>query len=1697
MEKKKKKRSGFVKITLRVLLGFLVLLVLLLLFIRSPWGQDIITGRIVSYLSGKTNTRVAVDRLYITFSGGVSLQGLYLEDREGDTLLYSKALEAEVPVWPLVTGGDIAINRVEWEGLRARIYRKDTVEGFNFQFLIDAFAPEDTTAVEVPDDSGGAGIGINLRNLRFKDFDLSYKDDVSGMDTRLVLGELYLRMKKSDLQRMDFHIADAAIRDTDARYLQTLPLVSEDEPETEETPLPRIVVDNLEITSLNARYESVPDGMKAMAAIADFRLKLPEADLENNTITLDALELSGSDILYESTSLNKDPKDSLNQDITETGKEGFSWPEWRVTAGAVTLEDNHLVYTIDGAGPQPGVFNANALTLDHLTLLINDIYLGDQRAGLAIETFRFDEASGLQLKELTARAGIDEKRMTLDGLRLHLNDNRLDARAEVSYKDLESFFQNPERATAGFDIDNLQLSPGDVFYFQPGLKENPYITALAEKDVGAVIRGKGTLARLSLTEGKVNWGKDTRIDVQGKLSRLAEPDSLGFELDDIRFSTLKKDLLVFVNEEETGISLPDSLELEGKLHGNLQQVSTALDLRSTDGDITFEGALSQLGEKPFEGTLNVTGLALGKLLQNPQLGALSMELKSAGKLREIYDMDAALDLNVARFSAGEISVHELPLTADIIRGEGEIKSAYKDSIVDFDLRAGVTLDSVSPQVIADIDLNGADLHALGVMSMPVKGAVKVHADFKGNAERFRLNSDITGGVAVYDQNSYPLGDLSIKAFADKDTTSVVVRNKMLDLDLHSNVDPGSFTGALQSHFRELITEQQDSVTGRKDTVPGTLPPPARLELKGRLNSAPILSDIFLPGLKELDTVKITADFQQENQVLQADITAPHINYSGSEIDSLLLRLNSANGVLAGHFGFRELSTGPISIHHTTLDASVKDNRMLLDFNAFHQEEKLMGIRTEISRKGDTVYARLDPAELVFDKKQWSIPADNQVMIYPGQVRFSDFVLRQSGQQLELVSTEADDKFPKDRLALRFDNFTLSSLLTYLNPDEPLADGIIDGNIVMADPFGTPGFLAGLNIDSLEVMTAPLGTLKLRGISPQGEHYKMDLSVKGGDLDLDMKGDYTADTGGAVNLEMNLNSLKTSLAEKLSGGEISEPGGSVSGKVEVGGTVDAPQYNGNFNFNDVSFRVNMLNTLFRLPSEKLSLDNEGMTVDHFTIRDENDNTFVIDGRVVTEDFGNPGFDLTLKAENFRALDSERENNDLFYGKAFFDTDARITGNLKMPKIDMQLHVGPDTDVTYIIPESELDVVERDGVVLFVNREDPDDILTRTREESVTLSGMEVKARISLDKKAVFRVVINEKTNDNLEVSGESDLIFNLYPNGRTTLSGKYTLSKGHYELNLYNLVRRRFEFNQGSSITWAGDPLDADLDLRAIYQVKAAASPLMALQQSGDASANMRFRQQLPFLVYLNIEGELMQPDLSFNLDMPEDQQGAIGGQVYGRVQQLNEQEDELNKQVFSLLVFNRFFPASGSDGSGGGAASIARDNLNQALSGQLNALSDKLMGESGVELDFGLDSYTDYQGSSPQERTQLDITARKKLFDDRVVISVGSEVDIQGSNQAPGQENPLIGNVSIEYLLTEDGRYRLKGFRKNEYENVIDGQLIVNGIALIFTREFNRYEELFRKTLQEKIEEEKEAARKKENDKKDEKEEEKKDEKQL
>jgi hypothetical protein len=1381
--------------------------------------------------------------------------------------------------------------------------------------------------------------------------------------------------------------------------------------------------------------------------------KIQKADLVNNIFEISEFNLKNSSIILRTET----ETNAVTQKVVEVTQnikkdiQAFEWPELRVAIGSIDFKNNNFSYFVRNEKAKKGSFNPNAIELSDLNLLANNINLKDKTAEMHIETSTFYEVSGFDLKALSLDFKADDNTLKVTNLRTALNNNRLVAELRLDYPKLSSLIETPEQSKIDAKIQSFHVSLKDVFLIQPELQKNEYLNTLSKHLLTGNTKASGNLSNINVSNMNVNWA-NTHISANGTIRNATQPEELAFNIPNFSVSTNRNDIFQFIDEKELSINIPFDVNLKGNIKGNVNDVYTNTTLTTSQGLASLDGHFKNGNTIEFNANVTIENYKLNELFQNEQIGAISLTINTNGKGKTINNLDAKVEANIASFKFNNYDIKDLKLVGDIKDGAGKIISKYKDYNINLELYSTVVLDSLAPEVNVELDIIGADLQALGLMKRDVKTGMKIYADFKGNTTNYDIAAIVDEGVVVYDNKTYLIGDLSALAHVRNDTTSVSIKNKLVDFLLQSNTDPQTFSNSLQRHVGSYFY--------RDEKVPDSITNPVNLKFRGKIIQAPILNEVFLVNVRDLDTVKIDIDFHEKQRQLKANITAPHINYSGYELDSLAFSMDTDKEKFIFDLGFNNINAGPLDIPKTSISGKQSNNELLLEFLGFHDDVKMMHVDVEITGSRDRLRLHVVPEELILNKEAWIAPQTNEIIFTENKLEFNDFRISKNNQSIEIT-----DKFPsvtKDHIALDFKNFELKEVLNYLNPEKELATGNLNGDFILEEPFADTGIVADLDISKLSFMNVDMGTLSLDAKSLGGNSYDFNADMKGGEIDLDLRGDYIANEAGAkLDLNLDINQFNMKALTGFSQGEITETEGSFSGNFKLSGTTVEPNYQGNLDFKDADFKIKMFNAAFTLANENLKVNNEGLTMDNFIIRDENQNTLVASGKIGTESFINPTFDLKVNADHFQVLNATKDDNDFVYGKATFDAVAEITGDLQIPKIDMNLTVGSDTDVTYVMPSATVNIEERDGVVIFVNRENPDAILTRTEEESATIKGFDISAYIKVGKDAAVTIVIDEETGDNFKVSGDGDLNFNMNPNGNMNLAGVYEVQDGHYELNLYNLVNRKFDIVSGSRVTWSGDPFDAKLDIKALYKVETSASSLMAPVFSGeDASVTGKFREVLPFYVYLNIDGQLTEPKIAFNLDMPKDEQGAIGGQVYGRVQQLNQQEDELNRQVFSLLVLNRFYPDPGSDGSAGGVASIARDNLNDAVSDQLNTFSDKLLGNSGFDLNFGLDSYTDYQGTSPQERTQLDIAAQKKLFNDRVIVSVGSEVDVQGSSST-GESTPIIGNVSIEYILTENGRYRLKGFRRNEFENVIDGQTIVSGIALIFTQEFNKFNELW------------------------------------
>ncbi|MGE5395147.1 MAG: translocation/assembly module TamB domain-containing protein, partial [Candidatus Saccharibacteria bacterium] len=227
------------------------------------------------------------------------------------------------------------------------------------------------------------------------------------------------------------------------------------------------------------------------------------------------------------------------------------------------------------------------------------------------------------------------------------------------------------------------------------------------------------------------------------------------------------------------------------------------------------------------------------------------------------------------------------------------------------------------------------------------------------------------------------------------------------------------------------------------------------------------------------------------------------------------------------------------------------------------------------------------------------------------------------------------------------------------------------------------------------------------------------------------------------------------------------------------------------------------------------------------------------------------------------------------------------------------------------------------------------------------------------------------------------------------------------------------------------------------------------------SANENDNKRYPFQVLLKLRGAILKPEISFEIQLPNDEKGKVGNEVINKLAMLNEDESALNKQVFALLVLGRFIQEDPFESAMGGAnaSALVRSTVSKFLSAQLNQLSSKML--PGTEIKFDIQSYDDSKGGGSQGRTDVEFGVKQQLFNERMSVEIGGSVNVEGEGRPAGAPSNIQGDVTVEYKLTKDGRFRAKGFRLNQYE-ALEGQIIETGVGAVYVRDFNKWSKFFK-----------------------------------
>lgn len=1622
--------------------GFFILILLLTAFIlclRIPAVQNALTQKAITFLKDKIKTEVRLESLYVSFPKTIVLKNLYVEDQQEDTLLYAGELNIDTDLWAL-TQKKIELNTINLQNCIVRINRSTTDSTFNFNYIVEAF--QDTLS-EAVTDTTTTPWDFSVETIELTRTSLNFDDQYSGNDIQARVGALDLEIDEFDLAHMIVEVESLNMENVRLDIGQYPAGQIEANPDSSSiSPLPDIQLSSLDFQQIHIRYHNALTGQHIQTDIDQLQIEAHDIQLNNKIIDLEEINLSNSFISFHQARQEKKQKQITSQPTTE-----FNIP-WTVDIDQIELINNSIHYDDFNFAPAYQSFDNNHLHVAKLNLSAENLHIHGQTAKGNVKEFSFHEKNGFGIKSFTTSIELTER---------HLNISKFDLRTEKSklimkgHADFHSLTQIKESSV------NLTLRPSvvslsDLLFFSPTLLDSVPLTLSPSTTISLESQLSGNLKKLDIHKLNVQTFDSTILSLQGILEGLDKPETSSANIDLTRLRTTQADLESVLIDSliPESIELPQWIEITGHSQGAIKAPAIQAQLSSNQGSLSVNGKFDFNALPTYDAELKTEQFHLGKILKQPDMGAITLQATAKGSGLSLDTINAVVDLSIADFEYNHYHYKDFKLEGKLHKYLFSGAASLHDENLDFTLKGDLDYQKEIPLYKFTLALTNINFEKLNLSERPLKARGTL--DLNLNTSDFQvMNGNMAiRKVAIFNGESlYTVDSLLFVSLDQEGESNMTIQSDILSGEFNGSFNVFSIGKVMKQHINHYFSLQDSTLQDFES--------PQQFKFNLTLKNTDLITEILIPDLEPFVPGKIKGEFDSKLNKLNLEIQVAQLNYSTTSVDSVSVLVNSDERALHYKFRIKNVKLDTLTIDAAQFIGKIQQDSIYAVFqilNSRNEDKYVLGGVIESQSKNFRFHFLQDL--LVLNYSTWVTPPDNYLEFGKQGLTAHNFSIA-SGQEKIALVTAAKDSI----LSIEFDQLQLSSLTRIVRGVMP-ANGRLNGNLKFSTA-GKGNFNSRLRADELEILEKPFGTLTLE-LSHALEQYSFNLQLKDTSMLISADGTYkvTKNEPG-FHVSLSLSPLNLQLLEALSFGQLKNVRGTATGKLRLTGNMEKPSIRGNITFQEAYFGSTYLKSSFSLINETISFEEKGIALNNFTIQDSRKNKAVIKGNILTTAYKEFRFNLDLTTQNFLVLNTTEEDNELYYGKVRVNAKAKITGNANRPRVDMDVSLGKGSEFTYVIPHEQKSVVEQEGIVQFVDRDAVyDPFLKGLEKTDTTLSsftGINLTSRLELSDEETLNIVIDPIAGDKLSVKGNTSLTFDMSASGNMNLTGRYEVSEGTYELSFYKFVKRKFAIEKGGTITWSGNPLQAVLDLRASYKVETSPLDLVANElTTTDQTQVNTYRQRMPFLVYLDIDGQLLSPEIRFKLDMPPDKRGAFGGSIYAKLNDINSRESDVNKQVFALLILKRFVSDNPLESKASNLENTTRTSASRLLSDQLNKLSEKV---KGLELSFDIKSYEDYSTGQAQGDTQVQLGISKSLFNDRLVVKLSGNVDVEGESTQQESVTDYIGDIALEYKLTNDGRFRITGFRTGNYD-MIDGELIETGVGLIYIKDYDTFRELFR-----------------------------------
>lgn len=1629
-----------------------IMLAVLILFnvgifftLQTQWGQAQLTKAVAYYAGKKLQTEVGIGQIRLEGLHQLDIYHLMLKDKGKNTLLSLDSLRIKLNLKEIFSK-KIRIDEVYLAGIDAGIYRQSNDTGFNFQFISDAFSSGDTSASTTQ-----SSWGIDVKKIGLQRIHFQWKD-AHNQDTFLVgLKKLQLDFSKFDINKLAFGTDKFMLDGLDTK-ISIGPSQKPESPDKDTASL-SFSIDAQSILLTQTHIDYKDDGIALTTQAPLLTVKGLQYDQASLTAVVKELILkeNTTNLAFTSTVSNT----TAVPDNKATTPKTFS-----LQLDTVSLEKNHVVVNDKTAKVKAkNEFDPAHIDLDNINIQAAGIKYKADYYEASVRHISLKEKSGFELIALKGTGFFGANDFSLRDVNIATPHNNIQGDIKMHYASLMDLMKKPAQTTIDLHIAPTLIRLDDWAAFIPSLRKEKFTKSLLTKNINFDLNANGTLDALNITSYHIAT-EGNKLSGSMQLQHPTDIKRIYAGLQINEFSTSRKKLQQLLPKDllsnEIWAYVPETIQAKGKISGDPDDVQTNIIIQTNDGNIGVKGYAKHLSDTKhadYDVLVSTDGFALDKYLANPQLGNVSGDISVKGRGFDPEEANMDFTANIHESELNGYAYKRIAIKGSDRKGVIDASIQSEDPNLDLTADLGLTLGKKLSDIHVIAGIENIDLFAIGLTSDSIHFAGNIDIQFpRFDSTQLEGKAFITDLLVSYNNIPYLLDTIQLLADVKQDTQLISLTSPFLDADLKGQFSLQAIQPTLQAIISNYIETKEELTPFER---------PLFAELKGNIHVPDSLAPL-VPGLKKVAPFPFYAKMDTRQNQFTYGLRIPYVEYKDYTIDSLFIGLiqDSAKDNIRKAFYVAQVSdvqapsfTLPLTRLAGTIDKGIISSRFfIIDSNGTN---KYLLPVTFVNHP-ERPYIFLQDT-IILNTTRWNVNADNRIYLNLENPEGSQIKLTYGNEEIEIKSHEENKTgFP---LTLNIKKFELETLAGMITTDTVLLEGEVNASFAM-DRFAPLTFNGDIKIDSLKVFGNHFGNLHANALSNEnGDYVLNDLSLTGAGNNVVAKG-HTDSSFSNIDFTLAMKPLNLSPIEPFVKTYIDSLKGGIGGDLHVFGNLKNPNVEGELHVENTSLIARQTGTYINLQQGGIHINEYDVTFDDILFTDSAGNHGSITGDInfkANEPFH---YDLKLEASNFTISGYKRYEEQMIAGPLKTDLLFKIKGDLAGANIDGNAKVLDGSKVKYVY-ESSVSEKNGDGLIEFFDPLHPetlDSIAIKAKQKKSQKFKLTVNSYINITPKSELTVVIDEMAGDQLQVRGSTNLNFTMAPDGDMQLVGNYEVESGTYNLSIAGLLRKEFAIQKGSTIDWAGDILKAKTNLKAAYNVKTDASELL----QGKETVSGAGKQKLNFIVYLMIKGELLKPAISFQLDMADKDQDAFDGVVYTRLKQVNTIPSELNKQVMGLLALNSFIADNpfSSIGGSGNFETEAYATAGRLLTQELN----NFLGNNikNVDIDIGLDIRDDYSSGKAQRRSDLKVGFAKSFANNRLSIYVGNTFALENHNQDYDLLKGLAGDVSLEYMVTTDGRYRLKGFRATKDDITFNGTVIETGVSFAVVVEFNKFKNAFR-----------------------------------